>query len=384
MRVLFLTHSFPRFVGDAPGSFLLRLAVALRDLNVNVHVVAPAAEGLAPREELNGITVERFRYAPRRLETLAYTGSMAEDVTGSWSGKVALAGFLAAELNSTMWARKEFKADLIHAHWWFPSGMIAAALTRVSRTKAITTMHGTDVRMARSVVASRGIFRSVMSASHSVTTVSSWLASQVRELAPGVNPIVAPMPAATERFTPGSSREPNRFLFAGRLNRQKGLDHLLRGFASMKELAMLDVVGEGDDAASLKLLASQLGISDRVVWHGQLVQDRLLHMYQKATAVVVPSTDEGLGLVAVEALLCETPVIAFRSGGLTDVIENDRTGILVTPGETAELANAMDRILANPGEAKELARAGREYAVRTFSPESAAARYQSIYREAIG
>lgn len=384
MRVLFLTHSFPRFVGDAPGSFLLRLAVALRDLDVNVHVVAPAAEGLAPREELSGITVERFRYAPRRLETLAYTGSMAEDVTGSWSGKVALAGFLAAELNSTMWARKEFNADLIHAHWWFPSGMIAAALTRVSRTKAITTMHGTDVRMARSVVASRGIFRSVMSASHSVTTVSSWLASQVRELAPGVNPIVAPMPAATERFTPGSSRDANRFLFAGRLNRQKGLDHLLRAFASMKELAMLDVVGEGDDAASLKLLASQLGISDRVVWHGQLVQDRLLHMYQKATAVVVPSTDEGLGLVAVEALLCETPVIAFRSGGLTDVIENDRTGILVTPGETGELANAMDRILANPREAADLARAGREYALRTFSPESAAARYQSIYREAIG
>lgn len=384
MRVLFLTHSFPRFVGDAPGSFLLRLAVALRDLDVNVHVVAPAAEGLAPREELNGITVERFRYAPRRLETLAYTGSMAEDVSASWSGKFALAGFLAAELNTTMWARKEFKADLIHAHWWFPSGMIAAALARISSTKVITTMHGTDVRMAKSVAASRGIFRSVMSASQSVTTVSSWLASQVRELAPDVNPLVAPMPAATERFTPATSREANRFLFAGRLNRQKGLDHLLRAFASMKELAMLDVVGEGDDAPSLKLLASQLGVSDRVVWHGQLVQDHLVHMYQKATAVVVPSTDEGLGLVAVEALLCEAPVIAFRSGGLTDVIENGHTGILVSPGETAELASAMDRILTNPREAEGLARAGRAFALRTFSPESAAARYNSIYREAIG
>ena len=384
MRVLCLTHSFPRFVGDAPGSFLLRLAVALRELDVHVHVVAPAAEGLAPREELNGITVERFRYAPRRLETLAYTGSMAEDVSASWTGKVALAGFLAAELNTTMWARKEFNADLIHAHWWFPSGMIGAALARVSKTKTITTMHGTDVRMARSVVASRGIFRSVLSASHSVTTVSSWLAAQVRELAPGVNPLVAPMPAATERFTRGTSREANRFLFAGRLNRQKGLGALLRAFASMSELAMLDVVGEGEDGPSLKLLASQLGVSDRVVWHGQLTQDRLVHMYQKATAVVVPSTDEGLGLVAVEALLCEAPVIAFRSGGLTDVIENGKTGILVTPEETAELATAMDRILSNPREADELARAGREFALRTFSPESAAARYHAIYREAIG
>lgn len=383
MKVLFLTHSFPRFIGDAPGSFLLRLATALGERDVHVHVVAPAAEGLAPREEFEGVTVERFRYAPRRLETLAYTGNMAQEVKGSWSAKAALAGFLAAELRSSLAARRSFDADVIHAHWWFPSGVAGAGLARVTGTPMITTLHGTDVRMARSFPASRAAFRSVLKSSAQVTTVSAWLASQVREIAPGVEPLVAPMPAATETFTPGGSRESSRFLFAGRLNRQKGLDHLLRAFASMKELAMLDVVGEGNDEQSLRLVASQLGVSDRVVFHGQLVRDRLVHMYQKATAVVVPSIDEGLGLVAVEALLCEAPVIAFRSGGLVDVIENERTGILVTPGDTAELAAALDRVLTDAGSLTTMARAGRQRAMHAFSPEAAAERYATIYRKAI-
>lgn len=85
MNVLFLTHSFPRREGDAAGSFILRLAVALRGEDVKVHVVAPAAAGVPASEEIEGVTVERFRYAPRRYEKLAYTGNMATDVASSWT-----------------------------------------------------------------------------------------------------------------------------------------------------------------------------------------------------------------------------------------------------------------------------------------------------------
>jgi glycosyltransferase involved in cell wall biosynthesis len=203
-------------------------------------------------------------------------------------------------------------------------------------------------------------------------------------MSPATKAIVAPMPVATERFAPGDKRARNRFLFAGRLNAQKGLDHLLRAFAAMKGLAMLDVVGEGNSEAELKLLASQLGVSDRVTWHGQLRQQDLVRLYQQATAVIVPSVDEGLGLVAAEAMLCETPVIAFRSGGLTDVVQHDQTGILVTPGVTAELSAALDFVLDSPEKASELAKAGREFVLGAFSPESAAAKYGGIYRQVIG
>ncbi|MGK2962609.1 MAG: glycosyltransferase family 4 protein [Gemmatimonadaceae bacterium] len=380
MKVLFLTHSFPRFQGDTPGSFLLRLAVALGAEDVTVDVVAPAAPGYPDRDLIEGIRVERFRYAPRRHETLAYTGNMAQDVSKSWTARVALAGYMGTGLARALAARRASGADVIHAHWWFPSGITGQLVSKVSAKPLVTTLHGTDVRMAKAIPSSRPFFRGVLKSSAAVTTVSSWLASQVEELKPGVNAIVAPMPVATERFVPGRAREVARFLFAGRLNRQKGLDHLLKALATMNLPAMLDVVGEGADAKSLRLLASQLGVSDRVVWHGQLDQDGLLRMYQAATAVVVPSTDEGLGLVAAEALLCESPVVAFRSGGLTDIIEEGKTGYLVTPGETAELARALDGVLESPERAGNLGRAGRSFALAAFSPESAARRYAEIYR----
>jgi glycosyltransferase involved in cell wall biosynthesis len=384
LKVLFLTHSFPRFIGDAPGSFLLRLAVALRDVGVEVKVVAPAAPDLAASEEFQDIHVERFRYAPRSIETLAYTGNMAQDVSGSWRAKLALTGFIGGELAKGLQRQRAFAPDVIHAHWWFPSGVVGAWLSTLTRTPLVTTMHGTDVRLARKVKLSRNAFNGVMRRSAKVTTVSSWLAAEVAAMSPATSAIVAPMPVATEKFGPGEKREQNRFLFAGRLNPQKGLDRLLRAFAAMKGLAMLDVVGEGNSAAELRLLASQLSVSDRVMWHGQLRQQDLVRLYQQATAVVVPSVDEGLGLVAAEAQLCETPVIAFRSGGLTDVVQHDQTGILVTPGVTAELAAALDFILDSPARASALGKAGRQFALSAFSPESAASRYKDIYQQAIG
>src|SRR3989337_540532 len=97
MKVLFLTHSFPRREGDAAGSFLLRLAVALRAEDIEVHVVAPAAPGIPASEEIEGIHVDRFRYAPRRFEQLAYTGNMARDVASSWTARLALVGFLGSD-----------------------------------------------------------------------------------------------------------------------------------------------------------------------------------------------------------------------------------------------------------------------------------------------
>jgi glycosyltransferase involved in cell wall biosynthesis len=383
VKVLFLTHSFPRFAGDAPGSFLLRLAVALRAEDVRVHVVAPAAEGLPTEDEFDGITVERFRYAPRRFEKLAYTGNMAQDVASSWSARLALLGYFGSDFARAVGARRNFEPDILHAHWWFPSGVVGTWLSGLSHRPLVTTIHGTDLRLAKKISMSRPLLRRVLMKSSRVTTVSTWLASEVSSLVSVPRPEIAPMPVATERFEPGGSREPGRFLFAGRLNRQKGLDHLLRAFAAMKRPAMLDVVGEGHLGAELKQLASQLGVSDRIAWHGQLKQPQLVRLYQSATAVIVPSTDEGLGLVAAEAMLCETPVIAFRSGGLTDVVQHGTTGILVTPGDTAELANALDSILASPQHAADLGKAGRLFSLSAFAPESAASRYASIYRQVL-
>ncbi len=384
MNVLFLTHSFPRKEGDAAGSFILRLAVALKAEDVTVRVVAPAGPGLPATDEIDGINVERFRYAPRRYEKLAYTGNMASDVASSWSARLALVGFLGADFVHAVRARRSFEPQIVHAHWWFPSGVVGTWLASLSHIPLVTTLHGTDVRLARTIGMAKPLFSHVLKHSAAVTAVSSWLREEAEQLAPGNNVTVAPMPVATELFSPDGQRESQHLLFVGRLTGQKGLEHLLHALSAMKLHASLDIVGDGSDRSRLQELAEELGVASRIRWHGQLPQPALAALYRRSTAVVVPSTDEGLGLVAVEALLCETPVVAFDSGGLRDIIQHEKTGLLVPPGDRAALARALDDLLSRDGRGADLGRAGRLYALSAFAPESSARRYAGIYRQVLG
>ena len=384
MHVLFLTHSFPRSEGDAAGSFILRLAVALRNEGVKVQVVAPATEGVPEADELAGIRVERFRYAPRRFERLAYTGNMASDVASSWTAKLTLVGFLGSDFVHAVRARRAFEPQIVHAHWWFPNGVVGTWLGKLAHVPLVTTLHGTDVRLARTVGVARPLFGHVLKNSAAVTTVSRWLKEETEALVPGVHPQVAPMPVATDLFEPGNSRDGARLLFVGRLNDQKGADHVLHAMAAMKQRPSLDVVGDGPNRKALQSLARELGLESRITWHGQVAQSALPALYQRAAAIVVPSVEEGLGLVAVEALLCETPVVAFDSGGLRDIIQHEKTGLLVKAGDRVALANALDELLARDGRGGQLGRAGRLYALSAFAPESAARRYAEIYRQVLG
>ena len=383
MKVLFLTHNFPRHSGDAPGSFILRLATALRNDGIETSVLAPADADYAAHDSLDGIPVERFHYAPRRFETLAYTGNMASQVQASWSARVTLLGFLGAEFRSAVRLRREFKPDVVHAHWWFPNGLVGTWLGRMSNKPLVTTLHGSDVRLARSVAFSRPAFRHVLHRSAAVTAVSRWLASEAQQVVSAPKAIIAPMPVATDLFSPGGARQTDRLLFVGRLNKQKGIELLLQAVSRVSRPIHLDVVGDGEDREKLQELAGALGIADRVRWHGALPQPRLADFYRGATALVVPSVEEGLGLVAVEAQLCETPVIAFDSGGLPDIVQHDRTGILVTSIDATALAAAITSLLDRPDRGAALGAAGRLHALATFAPESVAKRYTDVYNSAI-
>jgi len=382
MRVLFLTHSYPRTSGDAAGAFLLHLAAALKAQDVDVTVVAPAGEDLPAHEILDGVPVHRFRYAPRRFQRLAYTGQMAEEVSRSLSAKFALLGFLGSGFASGARVRREFEPSLVHAHWWFPGGLVGSLVASLAGIPLITTMHGTDVRLAMGNGLARTLLRHVLAQSRAVTTVSSWLASQVKTMAPASDPIVSPMPVATHLFSPGGTRHARRFLFVGRLNEQKGVAVLLEALAAMREPAELDVVGDGADRDALVASAQALGLGARVHWHGAVPQPRLVDYYRTATALVVPSREEGFGLVAVEAQLCETPVVAFASGGLADTIEDGATGFLVPPGNSGTLALTLDNVVSFESR-HAIGKAGRQSALARFAPESVARRYRTLYESVL-
>jgi glycosyltransferase involved in cell wall biosynthesis len=388
LRVLFVTHAFPRVEGDVAGSFLLRLARALADEHVDVSVLAPAgtaADGapLPAHERVGGVEVRRFRYAPRDWETLAYTGTMVESVRGSARGKLALGGLLSAERRAVAHAVRDTRADVVHAHWWFPNALAAAGPARRAGIPLVVTSHGTDLRLLERTPAAAPLARYAFRRADMVTCVSAWLAQLARPFTPG-EPIVAPMPADTSVFTPDGVRSTNALLFVGRLSEQKGIIDAIEALAKARRTdATLDVVGDGPLRTAVHERVQQLGLAQRVRFHASMPPRELAAFYRRASALVVPSSGEGLGLVAVEAQLCATPVVAYDSGGLPDVVQDDASGLLVRPGDVDALATAVDRVLDDGALAARLGATGRQRALARFSPPAAARAYADIYHDAV-
>ncbi len=384
MRVLFVTHSYPRFAGDVAGGFILRLATALQASGTEVRVLAPAGPGLAPRDDVGGIPLTRFHYAPAAWETLAYEGTMAEQVRASWHAKLALGGMLLGIRSATLAAMRDFRPDVIHAHWWFPSGLSLRFSRRAE--PLVVTLHGSDVRLAVRSAPAQLAFRTVARRARVVTAVSRWLATTADAFGSGRSVRVAPMPVDVDLFPFHGGQRERRVLLVGRLNAQKGVADLLDAIALVAPDVGLDVVGDGPDGAALVARAESLGVAPRVRWLGAVPQAELGPLYRAAAAVVIPSRDEGLGLVAVEAQLSGAPVIAYRSGGLTDVV-NELTGTLVAPGDIPALAAAITEtvnrsatmVSNHSGSAQ-----ARENMLARFSPAAAAGAYAAIYREITG
>lgn len=381
LRVLALAHAFPRTADDPVGLFVAQLAVALRAEGIDTTVLAPSAPGLALRDEFDGIDVRRYRYASSAHETLAYTGTMGDQVRASWSARLAFAGLLGNGVRHALKLADEIGADLVHAHWWVPGGVIGAAVNAITGLPLITTMHGTDVRMLDSGLGRR-LYPMVAKRSSAMTAVSSWLAD--RATATSDRPVtVAPMPVRADDFPPGAASRAPRLLFVGKLTEQKGLHFLLDALARCRTQPTLEVVGAGrvDDRA-LREKAAALGLADRIVWSPILPQAELAKRYREALALVIPAIEEGLGLTAVEAALSETPVIAFASGGVVDAVVDGETGILVPPRDTGLLAAAIDRLVSDPDLSARLGRAGRRFALGRFGAGAVASTYADIYRRA--
>lgn len=394
MRLLFVTHNIPRHEGDAAGSFVLRLAVALQQAGHAVSVIAPGAPGLPRHDAVEGVPIERVPYAAPDAMTLAYTGTMAEAVRGSWGGRRALLGLLRALRQATLAhlarSRDEGKpVDVIHAHWWFPAALALWGVPRHTRTPLVVTMHGSDVRLAVGVRVAHPLLRAVLRQAAARTTVSTWLAIQVNRIAPTLAISVAPMPVDAARF-PAPDRETPRagILLVGRLNAQKGVRDMLDALAhpALAEEG-LTVVGDGPDGPALMAHADALGVAHRVRWIGTMAQGALAQRFREAKVVAMPSRGEGLGLVAVEAQLSGTPVVAYQDGGVSDVVSPAHGGTLVPPGDVGALAVALAAAVArgdqDPAMDHRMRGLARAAMLERFSPEAVSARYVDIYRTAL-
>jgi glycosyltransferase involved in cell wall biosynthesis len=388
--LLVLATTFPRWPGDHEPPFVFELARRLTD-RFEVHVVAPHAPGAATRETLSGVEVHRFRYAPERLERLAYDGGIPVRLRLQPWLAVLLPGFFLAQLALATRLTRELDADVIHAHWLLPGGLIGAIIKELlpGSRRLVITAHGADVRLAEKR-GLRWLSRLAAESADAVTAVSTSLADRLRKLLPTDTPItVASMGVdLRHRFVPaGQWTDEPRLVFAGRLVPKKGADTLVAAMPailSRHPSAHLTIVGDGPMAEQLKQDCRQLGIQDSVTFVGRVSNDRLPGCFHQARLAVLPfrtpaSGDlEGLGLVTVEAIGCGLPVIVGDVPAIHDVVTHGQTGWLVNPDSAEALAQAVIHLLEHPEVAERLRDSARPALVARFDWSVVAANYVRI------
>jgi glycosyltransferase involved in cell wall biosynthesis len=171
--------------------------------------------------------------------------------------------------------------------------------------------------------------------------------------------------------------------YAGNLLRNKGLLELLDAIGRMTahERPLLVLAGTGDLRDDLEAKAANLRIEVRFL--GALPHSRIGTLFGAADIVTLPSYYEGLPNVVCEALLSARAVVATTAGGIPEIVENDRTGLLVPPRDAPALSAALARCVTDPALRERLALAGREFAVAHLTWTLSAKRYERLYEEAI-
>jgi len=181
--------------------------------------------------------------------------------------------------------------------------------------------------------------------------------------------VLSPAPAVDVPFAPVSTDGLPRFVFLGRLVKKKGLDWLLRAFATVDISAHLDVAGEGPQREEAEQLVRTLSIGDRVTFHGWLESEAVAALIRQAHAVVFPSVwHEPAGLVSLEAAAYGRALIASKVGGIPEYAHEDHAE-LVAPRDRSGLADAITALATSPSRANRMGRAGYKRARAQFSME---------------
>jgi phosphatidylinositol alpha-1,6-mannosyltransferase len=394
LKVLVLTSTFPRWPADVEPGFVFELCRRLVP-RCQVRVLAPHFPGAKFEEEMGGVSVTRFRYWIPRWETLAYVGGILNRIRENHWRILQLPLFIIAQAWTARRLIRQLNIQVLHAHWLIPQGLVAliACIGLRYPPKLLCTSHGGDWYAARGSIM-KWLKLQILTHMHDITVVSNAIRdSMIAEGVKAEKIRVAPMGVDLQhRFVPQKAvvRQKNIILFVGRLVEKKGVVHLIDAFAGLAKSRpglQLVIAGWGPEEARIREQVREKTLTDRVVFLGAVAQDQLPDWYSKAAFAVFPFVEttqgdqEGLGLVLVEALGCECPVIASDLPAVRDVIEPGRTGELVPPGNSMCLVEVMERMLDNPTNASRMARTGRFAVLHRFDWERVTVDYYETMRK---
>lgn len=304
----------------------------------------------------------------------------------------------------TLTGRERFA--IIQAHWVIPNAPVAVLVGLLRRLPVVISLHGSDVYMAERSRAVGWVARWSFRHAAAVTASSQDLLERAQRLGATKDParaVVIPYGADPQQFAaPTSPREELRrelgwksdefiLLCVGRLVYKKGFEYALRALPLVLQeypQARLVIAGQGDLERELKELARHLGVEERVTLVGAVPHSLIPSYLAACDLFLLPSVVDkrgnvdGLPNTLLEAMAAARPIVASRVAGVPLAIEDNQNGLLVSPGNPADLANAIVQLADDPDRREKLGRAARQRIIHELNWVSIAERYQEVLRSA--
>ncbi len=286
--------------------------------------------------------------------------------------------------------------DVLHAHYAIPhaaSAYLAREMLGGGRPRVLTTLHGTDITLVGSQPSFADIVAFSINRSDGVTAVSEALRRQTLETFAVEKDIHViynfvdpdefrrrPDQALLNRFAPGGERV---LIHVSNFRPTKRVDRVVEIFARVARRvpAVLLMVGDGPDLGLARRLGHEHGLAERLFFLGK--QDQVVPLLSIADVLLLPSAHESFGLVALEAMACEVPVVASRLGGLPELVADGQCGYLVPQDDLEAMAERAVALLQDADLRRSMGRAGRQRAVEHFNAERVVAQYEDLYRSLV-
>lgn len=396
MRVLFITTSYPASERDPRGTFIHVLARSLVEQGVGVTVLAPGAPGASRKERRDGVEIHRVTYWIPRWQTLTSgQGGIVENLRRHPWRIVQLSSLIGALSRKA--SQLATDADVVHAHWVYPAGVVGAVAARRTRRPLVVTAHGSDLNLAHRYGLLRGLVRWVARRAVVCTGVSETMVARYRDcgvvgtplgmLPLGVD-VTRPDPDEALRCAPEAKEFAEfrglRVVCVGRLVPSKSVNTLLAAQHMLerdgRRCACL-IIGDGPMRESLRSLA-RTSRESITVFVGSQPPTLIPSFLALGNAFAIPSLTEGRGLVAVEAMSLGLPVLASDIDALRELVTDRVNGLLFRPGSASELAERMVTLARDPDLCRTMG-ACSEAAFRRLGlgVRDSAGRHIALYRE---
>ncbi len=398
MKVLVIGSVYPRFHEDAEVPWLRTSIAHLKKAGLGIQVLAPAYKGLRTHE-IDGVKVNRFRYAPASWEILTHEeGAPSKMASRPWLQLLAIPYIISGFFKCIGICRK-FRPDVIHAHWPFPHAYIALGAVKLFKIPLVLNFHGAELLLIRKKKWVKPLLKFAIGQAQAVFANSSFTAGKIKALrnvdvewSPYGTTLESGSTSAGNGGTSATAPHPVngkfKILFVGRHIERKGICYLIEAAKHLpRDQFEIRIVGVGDLTDKLKAQAAEIADAAEIIFTGKLSPEELANEYRTANVFTLPAIvdskgdTEGLGVVLIEAMELGLPVVASNVGGIPDVVVDGVSGILVPEKDPEALAGAYRRLAAEPELVKQLLEGAQKRIAECFSWDKIVERQIGVYKK---